>query len=217
MGKLKGLSLSDYTDDVNQLFEFWRFLRVPEALLLAQADVGDIVLCLQKKKFSLSNRLQAIEEICLLIKLDTEDSAFGGGADPSQSELYVLRAGSTKQQAVVLQKWDDFRIYKSVKFSECWYRHLHCERSKQFVDNTQRFIQKIRERPFYKKEESTNQRRLYRSAELIAKYYKNVGILARENQKEVAEATELASVVAGNPKPGGKKPRSGTFEPKDFA
>lgn len=57
MGKLKGLSLSDYSDDVNQLFEFWRFLRVPEGLFLAQADVGDIILCLQKKKFSLSNRL----------------------------------------------------------------------------------------------------------------------------------------------------------------
>lgn len=181
MGKLQGLSLISYTDDVNQLFEFWRFLRVPEGLFLAQADVGDIILCLQKKKFSLSNRLQAIEEICLLIKLDTDEGNFGGNQGPSQSELYVLRAGSTKQEAVILQKWEDFRIYKSVKFSECWYRHLHCERNKQFIDNTQRFIQKIREKAFYKKEQQTNVRRLYTSAELIAKYYKNVGILAREN------------------------------------
>lgn len=129
-GKQKELSLGDYTDDVNQLFEFWRFLRVPEALFLAQADIGDIILCLQKKKFSLSNRLQAIEEICLILKLDTDVDNFGGGQKQNESELYVLRAGTTKQQAVILQKWEDFRIYKSVKFSECWYRHLHCERNK---------------------------------------------------------------------------------------
>ena len=44
-------------------------MRVPESIFIAQADVGDIVLCLQKKKFSHSNKLQAIEEICLLVKL----------------------------------------------------------------------------------------------------------------------------------------------------
>lgn len=69
LGKIKGLGLQDYSDDVGQLFEFWRFLRVPESIFIAQADVGDIILCLQKKKFSHSNRLQAIEEICLLVKL----------------------------------------------------------------------------------------------------------------------------------------------------
>lgn len=57
LGKIKGLSLVDYSDDINQLFEFWRFLRVPENIFIAQADVGDIILCLQKKKFSLANRL----------------------------------------------------------------------------------------------------------------------------------------------------------------
>ena len=101
--------------------------------------------------------------------------------------MYVLRAGNTKQQAVILQKWDDFRIYKSVKFSECWHRHLHCESNAGFVENTQRFIQKIREKTFYKKEQGSNKRRLYTSAELIAKYYKNVGILARESQAEAQE------------------------------
>lgn len=156
---------------------------------MAQADIGDIILCLQKKKFTLANRLQAIEEICLLVKLDSDDGQFGGKPG-EQSELYVLRAGSTKQASVILQRWDDFRIYKSVKFSECWYRHLHCERDQQFIENTQRFIQKIREKPFFKKEPNSNTRRLYKSAELIAKYYKNVGILAREEQR--AEAAETA-------------------------
>ena len=87
MGRQKGLSLSEYTDDVNQLFEFWRFLRVPEALFLAQADIGDLILCLQKKKFTLANRLAAIEEICLLIKLDSGDTQFGGKVSGGQSEL----------------------------------------------------------------------------------------------------------------------------------
>ena len=76
--------------------------------------------------------------MCLLVKLVIDDDQFGAGNDREQ--LYVLRAGTTKQHAVILQKWDDFRIYKSVKFSECWYRHLHCERNANFVENTQRFI-----------------------------------------------------------------------------
>lgn len=35
LGKIKGLSMQDYSDDVNQLFEFWRFLRVPENIFIA--------------------------------------------------------------------------------------------------------------------------------------------------------------------------------------
>lgn len=118
---------------------------------------------------------------------------------------------------MILQKWEDFRIYKSVKFSECWYRHLHCERNKQFIDNTQRFIQKIREKAFYKKESQSNVRRLYKSAELIAKYYKNVGILARENQAEEGPGADASLKSAEAHKNGGKRPRNGNFEPRDFA
>jgi len=33
-GKSKGMALNDYKDDVNQLFEFWRFLRLPEEKFL---------------------------------------------------------------------------------------------------------------------------------------------------------------------------------------
>ena len=62
--------ISDYKENVNQLFEFWRFLRIQEDLLLSTADVGDLILCLGQKKYSLKNRSNAIEEVCLVVKLD---------------------------------------------------------------------------------------------------------------------------------------------------
>ena len=61
-------------------------------------------------------------------------------------------------------------------------------------------------------------RRLYKSAELIAKYYKNVGILARENQVEEADASlKSGENSAQKNKNGDKRPRNGNFEPRDFA
>ena len=35
--------------------------------------MGDIVLCIGKKKYDLKNRSNAIEEVCLIVKLDDEE------------------------------------------------------------------------------------------------------------------------------------------------
>ena len=94
---------------------------------------------------------------------------------------------------IILQPWTEFRIFRSQKYQECWFRHLHCERNDNFLLKTQYFIQKIRENPFVvsnnekgKKNEEGNpdsrdspetKKRLYRNAELIAKFYKYVDIL----------------------------------------
>lgn len=45
-GKVKKLTIDDYSDIINNMFEFWRFLRVTEKMLKQTADVGDIILCL---------------------------------------------------------------------------------------------------------------------------------------------------------------------------
>lgn len=58
------------------MFEFWRFLRIPEERFLKTADIGDIILCLPKKKYKFNDRLNKIEQICVIVKLDDEQDAF---------------------------------------------------------------------------------------------------------------------------------------------
>ena len=49
MGKIHDLCMSDYKGNVDNVFDFWRFLRLPEAKVLDTADNGDIILCESKK------------------------------------------------------------------------------------------------------------------------------------------------------------------------
>ena len=75
--------------------------------------------------------------------------------------------------------WDEFRCFKSMKFSECWYRHLHCMRDSDFLEKSQRFINKIREEPLtiMPSDEdmgkvSKTQQKLFKSGELVAQFFK---------------------------------------------
>lgn len=153
IGKLQNLTIEEYTDQINQMFDFWRFLRISEERFLKTADIGDIILCLHKKKYTLKNRMDAIDQVCLIVRLDDEQDAFNNfKSRPNgkvKSRIYVIRTGSNIDQGVILQSWEDFRIYKSLRFSECQFRHLYCERSKEFVKMTQRFIQNVKDKPFY--------------------------------------------------------------------
>ena len=107
-GKANNLTISDYSDVINKMFEFWRFLRITESMLLQTAEVGDIILCFGKKKYNLKNRSNAIVEVCLIVKLDEEEDAFAAtktiGKKAKQS-LYVIRVGSSRQ-GVILQNWN---------------------------------------------------------------------------------------------------------------
>lgn len=106
-GKANNLMVSDYKENVNQLFEFWRFLRIQEDLLLTTADVGDLILCISQKKYSLKNRCNAIEEICLVVKLDEEEDGITATKTVGKARkcLYVIRVGSSRQ-GVILQNWN---------------------------------------------------------------------------------------------------------------
>ena len=87
--------ISDYKDNINQMFEFWRFLRIPEEMLLQTAEVGDLILCLGQKKYNLNNMSSAIEEVCIIVKLDDEEDGIQATkmvGKPKQ-RLYVIRVG----------------------------------------------------------------------------------------------------------------------------
>jgi hypothetical protein len=79
---------------------------------------------------------------------------------------------------------------------------LHCNRNDLFLKKTQNFIQKIRDKQYVSNEGTSNgeeiKRRLYRNAELIAKYYRYVGLLVND-KKSVMWKTNIK------------------YEPRDFS
>jgi hypothetical protein len=68
MGKVHDLCMNDYKGNVDNVFEFWRFLRLPEQKILEQADNGDIILCEGKKSGMFAGKA-SIECVCLLVRL----------------------------------------------------------------------------------------------------------------------------------------------------
>ena len=60
--------------------------------------MGDLILCLGQKKYNLKNRYSAIEEVCLIVKLDDEEDGIYATkmvGKPKQ-RLYVIRVGSAR-------------------------------------------------------------------------------------------------------------------------
>lgn len=227
-GKIKELRIDNYKDDVDAKFEFWRFLRIHENNFNQEAEVGDLILFVTKKKLKLGAKLGVApqpDRIGIIIKLNSENN---------QSEIYILRAGDHLNRPLILQSWSDFRIIKRNKYEECWYRHLYCERNDEFMLKTQNFISKLNDFPFaitnpnqvirestkntlgetptiQKKQTGAEanpaapEKRIYKPAELVAKFYKYLGFLPSKQNKHYKEHIEGLYY-----KPNHK------FEPKDF-
>ena len=103
-GVIKKLQLSDYKNDVSKYFDFWRFLRIDEDGFKDLAEVGDLILCKSKK-----SPKQQVDQIGMVINLFSEDK-------PDETEIYIFRTGTdnkNSQRGMILETWDDFRIYKN--------------------------------------------------------------------------------------------------------
>lgn len=83
-----------------------------------------------------------VQHLCLVVKLET------GVPSKKKDEVFIIRIGTSLDQGVVIQSWEEFRIYKAQKYNDCWFRHLYCDRDDEFLQKTQNFIQKVREKPF---------------------------------------------------------------------
>lgn len=175
MGKMKQLTMENYKDDVSAKFDFWRFLRINEESFLLQAEVGDLLLCDNGK--GLVTQSKNIDRLCMLVKLMSDQS------NTAHPELYVLRVGSNIQNPIVLQPWTEFRIQRTKNYKDCFFRHLYCERSDDFLMKSQFFIQKLRDNPLVKVKGDPG-KRLYRNAELIGKFYKYVGLLPEQENSQ---------------------------------
>jgi len=95
-----------YTNDISKYFDFWRFLRLSEESLKYTAESGDLLLCQTKKRLVMGGGSGNVDKICLVVKLVCE-------FDESEEEIFILRVGHNFEQPMILQSWDEFRVYKS--------------------------------------------------------------------------------------------------------
>lgn len=131
LGKLKEIKLDTYKNDISTQYEYWRFLRVQEHILEDEAEIGDLVLCQTKKKFTMGS--PGIDKIGIIVKLNLDQNS-------SVSEMYILTAGDTVQNPIYFLPWNQFRIEKSLHYTDMWYRHLYVERSQDFMMKCENFI-----------------------------------------------------------------------------
>lgn len=181
-GFLKKLSMELYLEDIGKVFEFWRFMRITEQSFLLQAEVGDMLLCQKSGGQGLTG---VVDMVGIVIKMLNETT--------NTEDVFILRHGSSVMSPIVLQTWLEFRILmKGLKFKNCWYRHLHCSRDEDVIQNTEYFLQDILYNPLEGKspEELKNpknlkllveqSKKMIKSAELAAKFYRAMGVMDRE-------------------------------------
>ena len=81
-----------YKEEINQYFDFWRYLRISEDAFKYQAEVGDLILCMSKKSFGKG----VVDKACIVVKLDTGNNNASMKGDDS-NELFVLRVGNSME------------------------------------------------------------------------------------------------------------------------
>ena len=112
-GFKKKLSMNMYIEDMSNYFDYWRFLRITEDAFIRQAEVGDLILCSTKKKVNIPRRQEVlrsqtmVQHLCLVVKLQT------GVPEKKKDEVFIIRVGNNLDQGIVIQSWEEFRIYKT--------------------------------------------------------------------------------------------------------
>ena len=138
-------------------------MRISEKGIINEAQIGDIILCKSNKKIGSS-----VDKMALVLRLERSNenqnimegneeaikkriqnaanndtnNKFGSFVE-SQPELYVLRVGLNMKEPIILEPWEDFKKFKAQHCSDCYYRHLYCERNDTFMVRTHYFIKKI--------------------------------------------------------------------------
>lgn len=98
-----------YTDEEKQTFKFHRFLRMLEDVFLDQAETGDLLLCSNKKKFSIQQMKKPshVDRVFVIFKLNEANNQ---AILSERDKLHILRICGVRK-GIVLEKWSDFKIY----------------------------------------------------------------------------------------------------------
>jgi len=76
----------------------------------------------------------SVDKMAMIVKIQPDFK------QDHQAELYVLMVGTNMSRPIILQPWNEFRIFRSQKYTDCFFRHLHCQRDDNFLLKTQYFI-----------------------------------------------------------------------------
>jgi hypothetical protein len=104
------------------LFDFWRFLRLPEENFIQMADTGDLLIgILMQKKIGKTTPIFMILFVNVIIKVQNND----------RTDIYILQ--SNKKHEVLFETWYEFKNKKDKNYTDIWYRHLYVNRDEFFI------------------------------------------------------------------------------------
>lgn len=129
-------------------------MRIHEDYFINEAEVGDLILC-QTKKGKMKMVSAAVpDQIGIIVKLRDDNLQ-------DKDEVFILKVGQSINRPIILQSWREFRVLKYQMYTDCWYRHLYCDRNPEWMLKVQYFIQKIRENPLIDVKEIGDKERMY--------------------------------------------------------
>jgi len=198
IGKTKQISIQSYKlDQDGQSFDYWRFLRILEDSFLEQAETGDLLLCANKKNFSIKNMKvpHHVDRVFVIFKLNEANNEVIAA---EHDKVHILRICAQKQ-AIILESWNDFKKYRQDKFTDLIFRRLNVERDGKFLDNATKFVEDILRTPYINCQELIirhteagpvqvleDRKRSYKNAEIAFRFYMKVEAF-------------LSPVLAGDP------------------
>ena len=156
-------------------------MRISEEAFHQQAETGDILLCSNKSKNLATigqSGQQDVVGVYLIIKLNVEES----------NNLRVIRPG-TSEQGIMIDDWEQFKLFKYQKFTDVIFRHIHVDRStEQFSQSVQKYIEDIQNEPnteYVDKKSNETIKRPFTPAELVAKFFKDTQLVADQFDKNL--------------------------------
>lgn len=182
-----------FTDEEKISFKWWRFLRILEDVFLDQAETGDLLLCSNKKKFSMKSMKTPshVDRVFVIFKLEeANDQVIVSEHD----KIHILRI-CAKRKGIILEKWSDFKVYCQDKFTDIIYRSLNMERDADFLSSARQYVEALIKDPFVTfqatvtkhtdqgpVQEQVEQKRSYRNAEIAYNFYTLVNVLYSQEE-----------------------------------
>lgn len=99
------------------LFDFWRFLRLPEENFIEMTNTGDLLIgIVMQKRIGKTTPMYMILFVNLIINVLNND----------KKDIYVLQ--SKNKNEVLFETWNEFKNKKDKNYTDIWYRHLYANR-----------------------------------------------------------------------------------------
>jgi hypothetical protein len=85
-----------------------------------------------------------VDRVFLIFKLNEANNEV---IVSERDKVHVLRICAVRK-GIILEKWDDFKIYCQDKFTDLIYRNLNIERNNPFLNSATEFVEGIIREPY---------------------------------------------------------------------